>query len=288
MRISRRDFVQGTLAASGLLAIGCGNGVKPAALAEPVTIFATPGDRHFGMVMVPASGYEELLSVGGSITVPIVPPQKGALPFTPPDAILLIHQSSTDSPEFVAFDSKCPHAGCPLGYSSLDQLIECPCHSSRFFVVADPMTGRCPGDVAHLPAMAPLRSYTVTVEDDQLFIDLHRGDNTQPTIKLELADHPELKSVGGFKVIVANAGPCGGSDPVIVIRKDADTVIALDARCTHAGCTVAFQKTNNDLECRCHGSTFALSGTVTHSPATLPLKKYAVTFDGTSIVIDLS
>jgi Rieske Fe-S protein len=150
------------------------------------------------------------------------------------------------------------------------------------------MTGRCPGDVEHLPAMAPLRSYTVTNEDDQLFIDLNRGDNIQTTIKLQLAEHPELMPIGGSKVIVVNGGVCGASDPVIVIRKDADTVIALDARCTHAGCTVAFEKANSDLECRCHGSTFDLSGAVTHSPATLPLKKYAVTFDGANIVIDLA
>jgi Rieske Fe-S protein len=287
MSCSRRKFVQctlagGAVAASGLPLAGCGNGVPPAALAAPALVVTTPGDPRFGTIAVAANGYEELVAIGGAITVPITVPSTGMLPFTPPSAILLIHRSA-DAPQFVAFESACPHAGCPLGYASEHQLVACPCHSSRFFVVADPATGKCPGDVEHAPARASLKSYAVTVEGQQIYIDLHDGGDTGATLEVKVADHPELMSPGGSTVIYASG--CGASDPVIVIRKDATTVLALDARCTHAGCEVAFNRASDDIECPCHGSAFDLTGAVTHAPATLPLKKYGVSFDGTRIVI---
>ena len=34
---------------------------------------------------------------------------------------------------FLAVQSSCPHAACPLGYNSGRKLIECPCHASRFY-----------------------------------------------------------------------------------------------------------------------------------------------------------
>ena len=33
---------------------------------------------------------------------------------------------------FVAFDAVCPHAGCPVEYSSQQRLFVCPCHGSEF------------------------------------------------------------------------------------------------------------------------------------------------------------
>jgi cytochrome b6-f complex iron-sulfur subunit len=289
MRISRRTFVGGTaVAASGLVTVGCGNAVQPAPLAAEVAIVATPGDRHFGMITVAANGYAELVPVGGAITVPIAVPRAPALPFIPPSAILLVHRAASDPGQFVAFDSLCPHAGCPLGYTPDDQLIKCPCHGSRFVSVADAASGRCPGDVVHLPARAAVRSYPVTVDGDQLLIDLRPPDASGPTIEVKIADHPELVSVGGATVINPHAGACGAGGPLILIRKDAATVVALDASCTHAGCTLDFNRANGDLECPCHGSTFDLAGGVTHAPAARPLASYAVRFDGETIVIDRS
>jgi len=292
MCVSRRKFVGGGLAAgavaaTGLPLVGCGNDVQPAPLAAQAAVVAAPGDPRFGMVAVAANGYEELVAVGGAITLPIAPPERDALPFAPPSAIIVVHRAATEEPRFVAFDSLCPHAGCPLGYSPGDQLVKCPCHGSRFFTVADPVTGRCPGEVEHRPARAPLTTYAVAADGDQLWIDLRPPRSSGPSpAGLRLTDYPELESVGGSTVMVPDGGKCGGRGPLIVIRKDATTVIALDARCTHAGCTVAFNEKRDELECPCHGSTFDLNGAVTHEPARAPLKRYPVQFDGIVIVID--
>ncbi len=75
--------------------------------------------------------------------------------------------------------------------------------------------------------------------------------------------------------------PVGGSasfsdpktgDPSLVIQSKADTFVAFDAICPHAGCTVAYQANANVITCPCHGSEFnAKTGAVTVGPATTGL-----------------
>lgn len=55
-----------------------------------------------------------------------------------------------------------------------------------------------------------------------------------------------------------------------------------NAACTHQGCPV--QPNGASLDCNCHGSTFALDGSVTKGPATNPLAAFAVTVDGEDVV----
>ncbi|WP_263731933.1 ubiquinol-cytochrome c reductase iron-sulfur subunit [Cellulomonas sp. SG140] len=57
--------------------------------------------------------------------------------------------------------------------------------------------------------------------------------------------------------------------PVLLVQQTAGTVTALSAICTHQGCTVMAAK--SDLECPCHGSVFALDGSVKQGPAPSPL-----------------
>ena len=48
------------------------------------------------------------------------------------------------------------------------------------------------------------------------------------------------------------------------------------AACTHAGCEVAWNSTEQCWDCSCHGSHFAPDGTVLNGPARLPLQTVAV------------
>lgn len=57
-----------------------------------------------------------------------------------------------------------------------------------------------------------------------------------------------------------------------VYRDPDGTVRAVSARCTHLGCLVAFNEAETAWECPCHGSRFAVDGTVLQGPAVRPLE----------------
>jgi len=66
---------------------------------------------------------------------------------------------------FYAIDDVCTHDGGPLGEGELEgDQIECPRHGALF----DVKTGR----VLCLPAAVPINSYEVTVEGDQVLVDV--------------------------------------------------------------------------------------------------------------------
>jgi 3-phenylpropionate/trans-cinnamate dioxygenase ferredoxin subunit/naphthalene 1,2-dioxygenase system ferredoxin subunit len=66
---------------------------------------------------------------------------------------------------FTAIGNKCTHMGCKLSSGKMDgETIRCPCHGSMFNV----RTGQVVGG----PATRPESTYTVTVENGELLIDI--------------------------------------------------------------------------------------------------------------------
>jgi Rieske Fe-S protein len=59
---------------------------------------------------------------------------------------------------------------------------------------------------------------------------------------------------------------------VAVAESDDGVRHTLDARCTHLGCLVRFNDAERTWDCPCHGSRFALDGTVLDGPAREPLR----------------
>ncbi len=53
---------------------------------------------------------------------------------------------------------------------------------------------------------------------------------------------------------------------ILVIRKD-DRLVGLQATCTHLGCTVAWNRASQQVECPCHGACFNIRGEVLRGPA---------------------
>lgn len=92
------------------------------------------------------------------------------------------------------------------------------------------------------------------------------GGQASPTVLTPLDKVP----VGGTVMTTGADGK-----PVVVVRPQDGTVVALSAVCTHMGCTVT--RIGAELFCPCHGSTFELlTGRVVAGPATRPLRPVPV------------
>ncbi len=57
-----------------------------------------------------------------------------------------------------------------------------------------------------------------------------------------------------------------------VFREESGRLHAVSAACTHLGCVVAFNDAERSWECPCHGSRFAVDGSVLQGPAVEPLR----------------
>jgi glycine/D-amino acid oxidase-like deaminating enzyme/nitrite reductase/ring-hydroxylating ferredoxin subunit len=64
-----------------------------------------------------------------------------------------------------------------------------------------------------------------------------------------------------------------GKRKIAVWKSPAGKPYALDAACTHMGCTVTWNNADHTWDCPCHGSMFTCKGDVIHGPATEPMKK---------------
>ncbi len=91
-------------------------------------------------------------------------------------------------------------------------------------------------------------------------------------VTITLAEFPDLATVGKLVSIRDNRA---------VVRTSATTFQAFSRVCTHEGC--ATEVKNNRFECPCHGSIFAVDGSVVRGPSTgvsiTPLPTRAVQFD---------
>lgn len=72
-------------------------------------------------------------------------------------------------------------------------------------------------------------------------------------------------------------------DDVVLTQPTAGVFKGLSTVCTHAGCAVS-SVADGKITCPCHGSTYALDGTVLKGPATKPLATVPVTVQGQDIV----
>jgi Rieske Fe-S protein len=66
--------------------------------------------------------------------------------------------------------------------------------------------------------------------------------------------------------------------PILVVRTGRDAFTALSTQCTHEGCPVN-PPVNGIITCPCHGSQYALDGTVRRGPALYPLTRYLTFYD---------
>ena len=85
---------------------------------------------------------------------------------------------------------------------------------------------------------------------------------------LEGADKLPMNSALMFKF---------GTKPAMLIRHSDGQFIALDAVCTHLGCTVKYNSDSNKIECACHGGVYdPKTGANVSGPPPKPLTQYKV------------
>lgn len=65
-------------------------------------------------------------------------------------------------------------------------------------------------------------------------------------------------------------------ETVAAYRAPSGQLHALSPTCTHLGCTVHWNDAENSWDCPCHGSRFAVDGSVLNGPATAPLATRSV------------
>lgn len=98
-------------------------------------------------------------------------------------------------------------------------------------------------------------------------------------IDLTNAANKDLTTAGGAMLIDM------ASDTVMVIRVSDTEVVALSAICTHAGCSMDFNASQQQLDCPCHGSQFSTDGQVVRGPAGRALRVYSVTLVSNMITV---
>jgi Rieske Fe-S protein len=109
------------------------------------------------------------------------------------------------------------------------------------------------------------------------------------TVVLPFATHPTLMQVGrGFTFEHKGySDPTCGQDFIIVVQPTAGHYVAFSASCTHACCTVTYQKSAGEFVCPCHGSTYDLNGRVTGGPAPTDLPKLSVCADDCAVYVTI-
>ena len=259
---SRRTMIR-TAALLPLAAkIGCVRRISPnRAVAAPAPV---DGDVIIALASAP-----ELAGEGGAIVVRPAGTGSG----------YLVANTGTG---YLALSAQCTHEGCDVAWVAEDQEAECPCHGSRF--AGD-------GTVLNPPALAGLGAFPAEADGQgNVVVHLFAGDGTFPDrvrdgqCTFPIAHFPALANVGG--VILGR--PTGFPTPLLVARlatgSGPDAIAAVNAVCTHLGCTVLPGAAA--LQCPCHGSQFDFTGKYLQGPAGTDLLRYPVlAFDGTTVTI---
>ena len=92
----------------------------------------------------------------------------------------------------------------------------------------------------------------------------------------------EVAKLGKSHFVIARSGT-----RKVIVFEAAGQLHALDAKCTHEGCTVQFVPGDSVIWCACHNGKFDLDGRVLSGPPPRPLVKWVATREGDEVVLTM-
>ncbi len=153
--VSRRGVLTGSAAAVAVLALGACSASEETVTSTPTSGDSTPTQAPTDAATPSTPGTPSGDPIAGVGDFPV---GGGVVVRTDAGVVVITHP--TDS-EFLAFDGRCPHAGCPVT-EVVENTIMCNCHGSTF----DGSTGQRVGG----PAPSGLEPVPVVVEGGEIFL----------------------------------------------------------------------------------------------------------------------
>ncbi|MBE9112943.1 Rieske (2Fe-2S) protein [Nodosilinea sp. LEGE 07298] len=105
----------------------------------------------------------------------------------------------------------------------------------------------------------------------------------------EAEGNSEFTTLGSMADLVAQGsltGTAKGQDLVVVRDSSiSDAVLAVSPICTHAGCTVDWDRAQELFVCPCHGGRFNPDGTVSGGPPPKPLTTFEAKIEGDQVLV---
>lgn len=113
--------------------------------------------------------------------------------------------------------------------------------------------------------------------------DASAPPSSVPLAGLAIAHIADVDKAGAKRFHVPSGAPADmqPGDPGIIMKLPDGTYVAYDARCTHEGCRVGWDKVDNVLLCPCHGAAFDPTnhGAVLGGPTNQPLLELPILID---------
>jgi Rieske Fe-S protein len=122
--------------------------------------------------------------------------------------------------------------------------------------------------------VAPIAVYTFPPRGPKQAKGKIRVALDTPVAELKEGAAARFDAPAGMAFVMADGGEQNAAgDPTFggYLTRDQGTLRALAITCPHLGCSYAFDDGKRHFVCPCHGSEFALDGSVIHGPATSPL-----------------
>lgn len=105
----------------------------------------------------------------------------------------------------------------------------------------------------------------------------------------EEGDSGGFTTLGSMADLVAKGSLTGdvkGEELIVIqIPGEATSVRAVNPVCTHAGCTVAWDQTQELFICPCHGGSYNPDGTVSGGPPPQPLTTFEAKIEGDQVMV---